>query len=286
MDQEIYAQGIRRATNSAYASTIRPTVSMFDGALNNAGTPFGYFIDSIGAFFAGGSLTEAQHLILSDALATYMRAVGNYVTPLVAWGDSLSNGTFSRGVGIQSDATGRAFRYVDEQGNSGETTSQIASRMLADTTHHDLVQSMWPGRNDINNAAQTVDVTAIKAGNASMVAAAQVRSNKYVVLGVTNANINAGALYSNSEAVGTPIGDAVVALNNDLAALYGDHFLDIRSLIVSQGLLGDANDQADAAAGVPPRSKMDDDVHFSAAFHNSYIGPQIELKLQALGYNS
>lgn len=290
---KLHTQGVLRATNVANASVGRAPGAYWLGALNNNGSPDNYGVTSHGAFWAGQSFTDADHLVLSNALDVLMASVGNVVTPLVGWGDSLSNGTHYVGAAQQSDATGRAFRRFVSKGNSGETSAQIAVRMLADTTYNSYVQVIWAGRNDINNTNQTVDVASIKSNVAAMVAAARARSGKFLVVGVTNGNIavNGGFNLTNSEASGTPIWTAVTQLNTDLAALYAPNFLDIRSILVAQGALGDVDDQADMALDVPPRHLMLDDVHYTsvpvspyAYSGQNYYGKQIELKLQALGY--
>lgn len=290
---KLHTQGILQATNPANASVGRAPVAYWLGALNNNGSPQNYGQTAHGAFFAGQSLSDGEHLALSNALDTYMAAVGNKVTPLVGWGDSLSNGTYYVGAAQQSDATGRAFRRFVSRGNSGETSAQIATRMLADTTYNSYVQVIWAGRNDINNSSQTVDTASIKSNVAAMVAAARARSGKYLVVGVTNGNIAVSGSFNltNSEATGTAIWTGVTQLNTDLAALYAPNFLDIRALLVAQGALGDVDDQADQALDVPPRHLMQDDVHYTAVpvapyaySGQSFYGKQIELKLEALGY--
>ena len=291
---KLYNGGALALTNAANASTSKPAKPYWIGAQNVGGSPFYYAITSYGAFFAGGLLVDADHAALSAALTAYMQAIGNIGTPLVGWGDSLSNGSWYNGAMKQADATARTARFTVSQGNSGETSAQIATRMLADTLYVNDVQVIWAGRNDISNAAQTVNSSSILSNVASMVAAAQARSGKYIVISVTNANIGnpRGSLgYTNSEASGTTIYNAVIAVNNTLASLYGSHYLDLRSLIVAQGAFGDSNDQADRLLDVPPRNLMADQVHFGSIAYSPYTfsgvefnGRQIELKLESLGY--
>lgn len=292
--QKNYAQGLPQSTTTAYASVTRNSRNLFLGALNHDGSPSTYAAWQFGAFFAG-DLSDAQLLALSDALTIYMQAVGNWSTPIVGWGDSLSNNTYYTQAALRAYANIKPWRRAVSQGVSAQTSTQISARVVADTayTGNDFVHVIWMGRNDIANSTQTVDSTTIKAQIAASVAAVAARSNKYIVLGLTPANLNApgGSLFSNSEATGTTIGTAIATHNSDLATLYGSRFLDIRQALIDYTTANlSGTDLTDAGNGLPGRTLYANDgtgVHFgltqSSAGHVA-VGQAIEDKIEALGW--
>lgn len=288
---KIYADGALVATNAALASTSRPNDAIRVGSL--AGVLWNSRQTS--AFWHGKALNATEHAALAAALKTYMQAVGNWSIPLVGWGDSLSNSSYYAGAAARSSANGKPWRRMFSKGVSAETSTQIAARVVADTTYtsSDFVHVIWMGRNDISNGAQTVDTTTITAKIAESVAAVNARSGKYIVLGLTPANLNApgGSSFTNSEATGTTIGDAIAAHNAALSSLYGSRFLDIRQALIdytNANLAG--SDLTDAANGLPGRSLYASDgtgVHFGltpTATGNVAVGRAIEDKIEALGW--
>lgn len=281
---------ISNGASSKFAKNFDAYTTGNAGAVNPGGLSLG----------ARGNASEFSQLrlyrlieinrVLSDAeiasCRTWCGKTAALSTPLIGWGDSLSAGnTWYQGAEAQSMSLGTRYpRLTVVQGASGQNSTQIKDRMVGDATYNSGIQVIWVGRNDINNPAQTVASSTILANVALMVAAAQARSNKYIVLSVTNANLNApGTLLANSEASGTSIHSALISMHATLASTYGSNYLDIRSLLVAKGLTGDANDQADAAADVPPRSLMADDIHYLPAGY-AFIGRQIETKAESLGY--
>lgn len=99
-------------------------------------------------------------------------------------------------------------------------------------------------------------------------------SERYVVIGLTSKEL---------------VPD-VVEINQALGQAFGDHFLDIRSYFLEDGLRDagmDATDQdlADMAQGEIPSSLRVDVVHGNSAFYR-LIGEQVYKKLVELGYIS
>jgi lysophospholipase L1-like esterase len=206
---------------------------------------------------------------------------------LALWGDSL---TYGIGGELGDPATYipypsqmdqyLGYRNIYNGGVSGETSTQIATRMLAATDKVKWTTVIWAGRNDIA-AIGTGWGTTVKAQIASMVAALTAAGNSnYIILGVTNS----GGEYT--AAGGTPATNyaAIVALNAELATLYGSRFFDIRGWLVSSaltaiGLTPDSNDLIDIGRDVPPRQLRRD----SANVHYNDLGNQaIAYKVAAL----
>lgn len=132
-------------------------------------------------------------------------------------------------------------------------------------------QIIWAGRNNYS------DPTTVKADVAAIIAAGQ--TGKAIVLGVLN---------SSAGGTGTPEHDTIVTLNNDLAALYGAQFIDIRAYLIAHGL-SDAGitptgqDTTDIANDIVPTSLRFDTIHLVAAGY-TVVAHQIQAKIAALGW--
>ena len=165
---------------------------------------------------------------------------------LACWGDSLTSGT--GGTPFTAPLQDLLLLPVSNGGVAGETSTKIRTRMVAATDKRGNFTVIWAGRNNY------ADPTTVKADIAAMVAA--LTTTRYIVLGVTNAS-------------GEPSGNAgyvtIVALNADLAGIYGQKFIDIRSHLVSLWDPNVAQDVTDAGNDVPPSSLRSDSVHLNTA---------------------
>jgi lysophospholipase L1-like esterase len=165
-----------------------------------------------------------------------------------AWGDSLTAGAgstpYTATLGILRNAE------VFNMGVSGETSTQIKTRMVADTPKLPLYVLIWAGRNN------TADPTTIKADIASMVAA--LGHTHYLVLSILNQDVasewSGGATYT-----------TITTLNNDLAALYPNNYLDVRAVLVAAYAPGNAQDVIDHGHDVSPSSLRSDGLHLNTA---------------------
>lgn len=171
-----------------------------------------------------------------------------------AWGDSLTNS--GGGAGLYPTALGRlAGAVVYNGGVGGDTSTQIKTRMLADSTHYARPAIIWAGRNNFTSP------TTVKADIAAMVAA--LGHTHYLVLSVINRNDTA------SEYSGGANYTTITALNADLAALYGSHYVDVRSYLVSLYNPLDAQDVIDHGHDCPPSSLTTDGLHLTAAGYSA-----------------
>jgi len=102
---------------------------------------------------------------------------------------------------------------------------------VVDNPYASWIPVFWEGRNDIADGARTISDLAAEV---SVIPAGQT----YLVL----ANINGNAP---DEWIGTTKYEYIVDLNNQLASIYGSHYLDVRRLLISNYDPSQATDVAD-----------------------------------------
>jgi lysophospholipase L1-like esterase len=100
------------------------------------------------------------------------------------------------------------------------------------------VNILWMGRNDVYSDPDRIvgDVRAC---------VAFLQTGAYVVLPIFNGD---------GEGRGTAIHDTITSVNAQLAAEFGDHYLDLRRIFLAHADPANAQDQADVAQDVPPSS--------------------------------
>lgn len=161
---------------------------------------------------------------------------------LCAWGDSLTAGNGGRPYPTSfSDLYGAQSMY--NGGVGGDTSTQIKTRFLAAGAMHNT-QVIWAGRNNFGSP------TTVQSDIAAMIAA--LPHDRYLVLSILNQN-------ASTEWSGSANYTSIIALNNALAASYGQRYVDIRGILVNNGLAmagltATAQDTADIANGVVPTS--------------------------------
>lgn len=185
-------------------------------------------------------MKSIKNIILVAALLAASALNGQI---LVSWGDSLAAGDGGLMWTRQfTDATGIAS-FNGGVGGTSSTSARTA--MLARPDLFDEFVVIWTGRNNFNDPAT------VQADIAAMVGA--LTTDRYVVMSILNAS---------TEPVGTTAYNRITALNADLAATYGTHYLDIRSVLVSQPTFL-AQDILDEANGVVPFSYRADHIHLN-----------------------
>ena len=150
-------------------------------------------------------------------------AYGTWNSPDIScWGDSLTYGQGSTGGNTYPAdlATDIGNINVYNYGVSGNTSTDIKNRMVATYGRLNNIAVIWAGRNNFQSP------TTVKADIATMVAAVQSNNGKYIILGVTNSNWS-------GEWSGQDLYNTIVQLNSDLATLYPNNFIDIRSIIIA-----------------------------------------------------
>jgi hypothetical protein len=161
---------------------------------------------------------------------------------IAAWGDSLTAADYPK---IFAGKTGME---VVNGGVNGQTSSQIAARMLAAPHLHRCPTILWAGRNNYDQP-QTVlrDLE-------SMVSALALagNTNQFLVLGVINSS------YGGYEDRGTLPHRLILDLNRELSVRYGERFVPVREILIDAHDPNHAGDAADHAHDVPPGSLRSD----------------------------
>jgi len=162
----------------------------------------------------------------------------------IGWGDSLTAGLGQvPWPSALSELMGTGA--IVNQGVGGDTSTQIKTRFLAATpANFNGVQIIWAGRNNFG------DPTTVKSDIAAMVAA--LSHTRYFVLGILNSA-------DSTEWSGTAFYTDITTLNSDLATTYGAKFIDIRSILVNDGLAmcgitPTTQDTTDIGHDAPPQS--------------------------------
>lgn len=180
-------------------------------------------------------------------------------TTVVGWGDSLTYGTGGIATGGEIRSWPWWFTQISggipviNKGVGGETTSMIKTRMLAEPALHDNFTVIWAGRNNVGGFSTNMSYA--EADIAAMVAALP-PTTPFLVLGVTN---------SDSEPIGSVALNNINTFNSHLAATYGPHYLDIRSILVESYDPSLPQDVINHAGDMPPASLLSDGLHLNPA---------------------
>ena len=233
----------------------------------------------IGSFIAlavGLSLygqSAQQQLLISQEISA------STPSAFAAWGDSLTMGN-QDGSGGTYPATMATLmgRAVFNGGVGGQTSSQVATRMLADTAKFGDNIVIEVGRNDLFDGSYSQSL--VLSNIASMIASLTNPTHFAVV-----SCINADA--AGSEYVGDSTYNTIIALNNAMKAAWPNNYLDLRELAVQSYNASDAQDVIDFGQDVPPSSLR---AHFtggslSGALNNSATSFTITLPGQSLLFN-
>lgn len=161
---------------------------------------------------------------------------------IAVWGDSMIPPLAANLQYLMSD------RVVYDGTGIGETSTQVTNRLVADTSRHDWITVYWAGGNNISQPDQ------IKADIARAFASLTPGNSRFLVISQLNeataAGIRGGWQY--------PI---VLQLDNDLAATYAGHFLDVRTPLIAAYDPSIAQDVIDHNNDVVPSSLRYDEVH-------------------------
>jgi lysophospholipase L1-like esterase len=168
---------------------------------------------------------------------------------VAAWGDSLTAAAYPR---ILTELSGMR---VENGGVNGQTSSQIAARMLSATNLHRCPTLLWVGRNNYDQP-QTV-IRDLE----SMVEALNRAGNfdRFLVLGVINSS------YGGYENRDTAPHRSILELNRQLQQRYGDRFVPVREMLIDAYNPQEPGDVMDHSNDVPPRSLRSDELHLNEA---------------------
>jgi hypothetical protein len=185
---------------------------------------------------------------------------------IAAWGDSLTAADYPR---ILAGKTGME---VVNGGVNGQTSSQIAARMLADPHLHRCPTILWAGRNNYDQP-QTV----LRDMDAMVAALALVgNTNRFLVLGVINSS------YGSYEDQGTLPHRLIVDLNRTLSERFGDRFVPVREILIDAYDPKNASDRVDFAHDVPPGSLRSDELHLNESGYRVLVEYLLQHKMTLL----
>jgi lysophospholipase L1-like esterase len=202
----------------------------------------------IGVALAASSIAWAQTYTTAWNTDLSGRHRPEHQGPVACWGDSLTQGN--------QDLTGVSYPGVLQQllgvpvyngGVDGQTSTQIAARMLAATNMYGYTDVFWAGRNNYKQPLPSVPESQVLSDIASMVNALASSPKKFLVLSVPNGD----GIW---DLKGTQDYNRIMALNSALAATYPNNYLDIRSYLVSQYDPSDLLDVFDHENDVWPAS--------------------------------
>lgn len=150
-------------------------------------------------------------LLLFGLISSQLVGVG---AVFVTWGDSL---TFGYGGTPYPEQLGALTGITTlNRGVNGETSTQIAARFLAEPALFGEHVVIWAGRNNF------LEHEGVQSDIASMVS--HLTTTDYLVLGI---------IPRHDEYLGSSGQNAITAINLDLAATYGTHFIDIQHILVN-----------------------------------------------------
>ncbi|MGA0558503.1 SGNH/GDSL hydrolase family protein [Larkinella sp. VNQ87] len=167
---------------------------------------------------------------------------------IVGWGDSLTEGVGGTPYLVELERLS-GYKTIN-QGIAGQTSKQIAERMLADKEKHSYNTIIWVGRNNYLEPDQ------IKADIASMVKV--LGHSRYLVLSIINGH-NGPA-----EQVFGLNHKAITQLNNDLYQTYGDHYVNVHAYLLSKYDPTSMADIIDHTDDVVPASLRADELHLNS----------------------
>jgi lysophospholipase L1-like esterase len=201
----------------------------------NGAAPF-YGFTRAAVFFQDVPTTPELAYINTILTALKPQNTNRYIA---GWGDSLTAGGYVNYLG----ALFGGFRTVYDGGVGGESAASIRARQVADEYRNDRINLLWAGRNGF----KTIPAADIKADIDLMIA--HVEGGRWLVGGITPFADDTG-------------GDTTLrlALNALLSSAYGNRYVDILTPMQAAND-GSANDLADVAAGLIPRSLRGDGGH-------------------------
>jgi lysophospholipase L1-like esterase len=188
-------------------------------------------------------------IFLSVSCSKTLQPIGPPGATIVGWGDSLTFGYGGDGTTYLSALSKSTGIITINKGVRSEGSPQIKARMLSDTVLLKLPTIIWAGRNNV------LDHKTVKKDIAAMVGA--LGHDHYLVLGIIN-----GAY--NGEHKGQSKYNVIVSLNTELAAVYGNHFIDIREYLISRYNPANRRDVADHDEDIIPQTMRYDSLHMNA----------------------
>jgi lysophospholipase L1-like esterase len=187
----------------------------------------------------------------------------NALSPHVAcWGDSITDLYWSSLQQVYP------ARQVYNGGVVGQTSMQIAARQTGDAAHKTWISVLWYGHNNYGKDQ-------VKADIAASIAALAPGNEAFVILSMLN--------WAGSGNRGTQEYADTIRVNAELAAMYPDHYIDMRAHLVSLYDPGNAQDVQDHQNDLPPSSLRFDGIHLNDAGCNA-VASKLKEFIDARGW--
>jgi lysophospholipase L1-like esterase len=191
----------------------------------------------------GGSIVNTGTLTVDQDSLDALN--GTSYEEIAAWGDSLTAGN-AAGPGNQYPSQlAKDFndeRTVLNEGQGGDTSTQIANRLIAATSLLNDTVIVWAGLNNVT------DPTQVLADTARMVSALGSNTH-YVILSLINPdgpnNLPDHSVYKD-----------ISEVNAQLASSYPGHYLDVLSILINDYNPSSPTDVVDHNNGVVPTSEL------------------------------
>lgn len=264
---KVYARGSQFATDAS-ASGARPNGNYFVGGSDNVPNVTKLYQPNtwpVSAFYYGKALSAGEHAAFDAALSIYMKAAGNWTYPVACWGDSRTLGSSQTPYPNQLQALSTPDRWYYNGGVSGETSTQIRTRMLADTTYvGDWVPIIWAGFNNHS------DPTTVLSDIAAMVSRANSSNGgRYLVMTIPGDR-------DPVDYPGTASRNNLDTINAAILSTYGTRVVDAAALLSA----GDPNGVPLAAYVI---NTVTDFRHYNTA-GLAVVAAGVAAKLAALGW--
>ncbi len=243
---------------------------------NTFGTKTSLFLGKgIGSsFYMNGRIYSAMSIsrVLTAAEKIQLGVYYGADKALQCWGDSMTAGS---GTGVTTGYPLRLSaaidRPIENKGAGGETSTQITARFVADTTNKDRwTNILWMGTNDALTSGQEAAWISLILSNIATCVSGLKGAKRHIVIGAVRAD------------GGSVPGSLLDSLDAALLGVYGDKFLNVRVHLQSLND-GSANDLADIALGLVPRSLRSDIIHLNDKGYQ-HVADLLAATLEAKGW--
>jgi lysophospholipase L1-like esterase len=187
--------------------------------------------------------------LLSGLIGVFLFSTIALSQTVIAWGDSFTSG--EGGISWPQQFESLSGITTLNRGVGGDTSTQIATRFLADPSAFNDFTVIWAGRNNYTDPS-TVE------SDIALIVSSLITSD-YLILGIINGN------YGGYESVGGTGYSLITGINSNLATTYGSRFIDIREALVYSYDPLSSLDVSDFARDIVPSSLRNDNVHLNTA---------------------
>lgn len=182
-----------------------------------------FFSGYVGGYFNGDVVRDGSNIVyisnysqnsyaLNYGVVSKWKLINGQPNTIICWGDSLTAGTGSTGIGnYPAQFSFAGGINIDNKGVPGETSTQIKTRFLAEPDKWKNPIIIWAGRNNWSSP------TTVKADIAEMVS--KIPHDRYLILGIIKAT--------------NEMSTTIETLNADLKTIYGDRFVNIQDYLLT-----------------------------------------------------